>query len=463
MFHNWVDANAYFTVGKGIFQGIVPYKDLFDHKGPLLYFFNGLGSLISYKTFYGVFLIQGLSLAITLYYAYKTAEFHLKKSSAIWVVLILPIFLLFSRYYRSDCPEEFVWPFLSISFYHFTSFFVNSTNHKYSPRMMLWHGLAFGCIIMLKFNLIGFWVGGVSVVLLKFILDKEYAKFLSNILMFLLGCFLALFPYLLYAIITHSLQEAINTYIYFNLLYARDAGGASSGVLKTLYSVLRSNRYVVLFIFIGFWYLVKKENNITKMGKWAVILSFILGLLCIYGGGWKYEYYFIPFSFFSLYGIIALFRVTPAISLDKRRTIILVSAIVIAVPFGNGVQNHKDIFRLTGSETVQQSFAKLINQEKNATLFCYNIMDQGFYNAAGIIPNERYFYMPHISGNAYPVIYESQLQAVKSKKAMFIITIASPENEKLLADDYVSIAKKSQKHFDNNRIELFELFKLKDS
>jgi 4-amino-4-deoxy-L-arabinose transferase and related glycosyltransferases of PMT family len=463
MFHNWVDANAYFTVGKGIFHGIVPYKDLFDHKGPLVYFLNGIGSWISYKTFYGVFLIQGLSLAITLYYAYKTAEFQLKKSSALWVALVLPIFLLFSRHYSSDCPEEFVWPFLSISFYHFMSFFVNSTSHKYSPRMMLWHGFAFGCIIMLKFNLIGFWVGGVSVILLKFILDKEYVKCLSNILMFLLGCFLALFPYLLYAISTHSLQEAIHTYIYFNLLYARDVSVSSSGVLKTLYSILRSNRYVALCIFVGFWYLVKKENHITKMGKWAIILSFILGLLCTYGGGRKFGYYFIPFSFFSLYGIIALFKMAPAISLDKRKTVALVSAILIAVPFFNGFQKHKDIFRLTGRETVQQSFAKLINQENNATLFCYNMMDQGFYNAAGIIPNERYFYMPNISYNAYPVIYESQLQAVKSKKAMFIIMIASPENEKLLNDDYVSIAKKSQKHFDNNRIETFELFKLKDS
>ena len=43
-FNDWVDANAFFTVGKSMFHGIVPYKDLFEQKGPLLYFIYGIPS-----------------------------------------------------------------------------------------------------------------------------------------------------------------------------------------------------------------------------------------------------------------------------------------------------------------------------------------------------------------------------------------------------------------------------------
>ena len=32
-FNDWVDANAFFTVGKSMMRGIVPYKDLFEQKG----------------------------------------------------------------------------------------------------------------------------------------------------------------------------------------------------------------------------------------------------------------------------------------------------------------------------------------------------------------------------------------------------------------------------------------------
>ncbi|MDR1691830.1 MAG: hypothetical protein LBR72_00575, partial [Oscillospiraceae bacterium] len=35
--NDWYDANVYFTMGKGLFNGFVPYVDLIDNKGPLLY------------------------------------------------------------------------------------------------------------------------------------------------------------------------------------------------------------------------------------------------------------------------------------------------------------------------------------------------------------------------------------------------------------------------------------------
>ena len=32
----WTDTNIYFTIGRGMLKGLMPYRDLFDHKGPLL-------------------------------------------------------------------------------------------------------------------------------------------------------------------------------------------------------------------------------------------------------------------------------------------------------------------------------------------------------------------------------------------------------------------------------------------
>ena len=41
-FNNWDDANSYFSVGKGIFNGKMPYRDIFDQKGMYLYFLYGI-------------------------------------------------------------------------------------------------------------------------------------------------------------------------------------------------------------------------------------------------------------------------------------------------------------------------------------------------------------------------------------------------------------------------------------
>ena len=36
-FNDWMDANAFFTVGKSMMHGLIPYKDIFEQKGPFLY------------------------------------------------------------------------------------------------------------------------------------------------------------------------------------------------------------------------------------------------------------------------------------------------------------------------------------------------------------------------------------------------------------------------------------------
>ena len=76
-FNDWVDENAFFTVGKGIFKGVVPYRDVFEQKGLLLYFLFGIASLISYKSFIGVFFLEVVFFTFFLYYGYKTITLFL--------------------------------------------------------------------------------------------------------------------------------------------------------------------------------------------------------------------------------------------------------------------------------------------------------------------------------------------------------------------------------------------------
>ena len=38
-FNPWDDANCFFTLGRGIIHGLVPYRDLYEQKGPLLTLF----------------------------------------------------------------------------------------------------------------------------------------------------------------------------------------------------------------------------------------------------------------------------------------------------------------------------------------------------------------------------------------------------------------------------------------
>ena len=49
-FNDWDDANTIFTVGKSILRGKVPYRDLYEQKGPLLLFLQVPGAAISFTS-----------------------------------------------------------------------------------------------------------------------------------------------------------------------------------------------------------------------------------------------------------------------------------------------------------------------------------------------------------------------------------------------------------------------------
>jgi len=60
-----MDSTIYKTMGLGILEGKIPYRDLFDHKGPVVFYINALGQLIMSGR-QGIFLLQIISLSISL-------------------------------------------------------------------------------------------------------------------------------------------------------------------------------------------------------------------------------------------------------------------------------------------------------------------------------------------------------------------------------------------------------------
>lgn len=71
--NDWCDANIYFTIGKGMTRGQVVYRDLYDHKGPLLYALHALCALVSFRDFTGVYLMEALLAAAFLCGVYPAA------------------------------------------------------------------------------------------------------------------------------------------------------------------------------------------------------------------------------------------------------------------------------------------------------------------------------------------------------------------------------------------------------
>ena len=84
--NDWSDANIYLTIGRGMTRGQVVYRDLYDHKGPLLYALHALCALVSANSFLGVYIMDVLLGAAFLYGAYRVLTLTGLKQSA-WAML----------------------------------------------------------------------------------------------------------------------------------------------------------------------------------------------------------------------------------------------------------------------------------------------------------------------------------------------------------------------------------------
>ena len=117
--NDWQDTNCYLTVGKSIWSGVVPYRDLFEQKGPFLYFLYAFASLISYRTFFGVYLLEVFCCTFFLYYSYKIVEMYSGKK-ALYYLPFLAVAVYTSRaFVHGGSAEEICFPILSMSLYYF--------------------------------------------------------------------------------------------------------------------------------------------------------------------------------------------------------------------------------------------------------------------------------------------------------------------------------------------------------
>lgn len=56
--NNGADINMFYTMGKGIANGLVCYRDIFDQKGPIWYFLYTIAYFLDRNGYWGIFLIE---------------------------------------------------------------------------------------------------------------------------------------------------------------------------------------------------------------------------------------------------------------------------------------------------------------------------------------------------------------------------------------------------------------------
>ena len=309
-FNNWDDANSYFTVGKGIMNGLMPYRDLFDQKGPLLYFLYGIAYLISHTTFRGVYVIEMLCGAADLLAVFRIISLYSEDAAAPFCkalpYLLTPVtgMLMFSSrsFYWGGSAEEMLLPSLLWGLYLLMRYFKKVYPAPLSNRTVFAAGLLAGCVFLIKFNSLGFYFGFMVMVLIA-----DHKRFLRHCCVFLFGMFLSALPWILFFAIRGALYDLFHVYIYLNaFVYSEKLPLAQRlyRMLRIIYAHMRSNWQYACPAALGLVLLFARA--VAKKGKWTELAAPVItgGFLLtgIFIGGVELLYYPFPAAAFACLG-----------------------------------------------------------------------------------------------------------------------------------------------------------------
>ena len=437
-FNPWDDANCFFTMGRGIIRGLVPYRDLYEQKGPILYFIYAAAALLSDKSFIGAWIMECIAACVFAVFSWKTAKLFTAPSR--FTIFLAPVLLgvtyTIKMFNFGGNAEELCFPLLSVALYFALRSIVLNRNLPSNTEALIC-GIITAVLFWIKYTFIGFMAGFVICVIFFSVKQKEFRQLWSLIWRFIAGFMLVTAPVLIYFAVNNSLAYLWEAYFYNNIfLYF---GTAEIHSLESI--------PVVNLIYVPLYDFVKSAENYPAYGVLltvSVISVFAAGkeyrkrLLFIFAVTYIFamETAFTKTTIIYYYGYILsycfAFVLIPLIkglnkleSSYKKNTgfIKLLISAFLSVTFIFFLANCKNLYLMLKPKTFLSQFriAETINQTPDAKILTYDVMDSGFYTSAGLMPQNRFFCYLNIEEN-YPAIREEQDRLVREGYFDYIVT-----------------------------------------
>ena len=487
-FMDGVDQNCFMTVGKGMMNGLVPYRDLFEQKGPLLYFLHGLAWLISHDTWIGVYLLESLFLGVFLWYYWKIWNLYgYRRSSMVWMPLLAVLVTVASSFASGDNVEEYCITLMAVSLYDYLKYLKQYPQNKghMDRRTLLVNGTLAGCVLWMKYTMLGFWFVWMATVFFCLLLQKKWKEAFLDCIWFLAGMLgIATIPWVIYFGIHGAIGDWLYAYFYCNIFaYSSADVTFLSRIVFTWEVVLdamKNNWALTLSIAAGYGYLLFAQGKLPHwFAKISLVVLLLLTFLGMYGGGVSMSYYYLFAYGFGGLGMLPLSHGLDFIVrklYGKRRKDKYLSALGVLTVFfviiGMGIvayQNSRNIYCMgyEKEELPQYQFAQIINQTENATLLNYGFLDGGFYMAADVLPTTKFFCRLNLRNSDFPEMRKEQERLIEDAEVDYIVfrverdVKAEEISDGNVWDNYTCVAQANQEYIKPGYVGAFQYYLFK--
>lgn len=468
--NDWVDVHCFLTLGKGMLYGLVPYRDLYEQKGPVLYFLYAIVALFNRRSFLGQYLLEVITFGLFLYYSAKIAEIYLGNRWHRYLLIPVLAFVVgVSKPFSHGGSVEQICLFL-FSYGLYTVLNACHQGRGLTKREAMINGILAGAAFWIKYTMMGFYAGLALFVLIWYLGTLRDKKLLlETIGRFLLGFGIVTGVVLLYFLLVGAVRDLFTCYFYNNLfLYPSESEESIFKIaLNKVDAVLKNAPAFRLLIVLGLSYLLVWAKE-RPMDLTAVLMSLSALVLTTYMGK-GYSYYGLVLSAYLIFGLIALASLAELIvhktfpnglSLPKlAQKLIICSLVLLCLGQTKSESQNTYLMDYSTIEMPQYQFAEYMHRTKDhPVLLNFGFLDGGFYYAADTLPSCRFFCTFNVNA---PEMWDTQRAYVEAGAVDFVVTRNHTLEEYNIGSQY-ELVKTSSMYFEG-KVYPYYLYALKET
>ena len=225
-FNDSADVQTFVTTARCMLRGDVLYKDVFDVKGPYLYFLYILGLKINSESFLGIFLVESILFVFFIWLCYAIAGLYFENRALKILVAAASAFVstTLNDFVGGGQCEELMLPVLALAVYIVLAYFRYEYPGQIAGHKVVLLGICTAVVFWVKYTMVGLFAGAIIYVCYLQIKDKKAARIWIYAGEFIVGFFVGSLPMILYFAYHHAFDSLWEVYFY-DLLFAYKTPG----------------------------------------------------------------------------------------------------------------------------------------------------------------------------------------------------------------------------------------------
>lgn len=425
-YYNNSDSAIFMLIGRGIAEGKLCYVDLFDHKGPILFFIQAIGWKIGGRS--GIWFIECIAVLVS---ALAIEGICRELKAKFFVPLAASAMVLYAVFCHGNLSEDYSLPFVYISLFFAVKHFV-SGNEKHPAVYALFYGMAFGVIAFIRVNNALIICALVLCIAIDLIAKKQYKNLFANLLAGAVGIAVIAVPVCLYFYMQDALYEMLYATFLYNLVYAGESTHAYVlGGRLPFYAMLYAPIIFALVIF------VMKRKSMPRPLFLTMLTASVLSLIMLVFAN-IYEHYFTnAIPMFTVAAALAVPNADLKTIFNKHKKNAAAAALGVIVVVYIGFAAYRAAAPMYKSYLTDISYdryhqmnqsAQIIPEQERDSVIGFEIPPE-WYMDCDIVPCYKYYIMQHWWTNSAVDVYGDFLNYLNSEHPAWIITKAEISDE----------------------------------